>query len=199
MLFCRIQEYYESPNPKFRGKTFDIWTYMKWYSLEYKRGFSYSTDWGGFNIPMPVAIKCFSNLPAPQNEYDNIMAGILEKIDETLYAQGIEHENAYIIGSGRYTQDDKTFKHELCHALYYTNPEYKATALSITKSLPPEHRQRFKENLLGYGYTESVTDDEIQAYLQYGWEYSKFRAGFTKAQCVKYHNMYKKALQHYIG
>lgn len=42
-------------------------------------------------------------------------------------------------------------------------------------------------------------EDEQHRKVPNGWEYSKFRAGFTKAQCVKYHNMYKKALQHYIG
>lgn len=198
MIFCRVQEYYECPNSNFKGKTFDIWEYMKWYSIEYKRGFTYTNDWGGFNIPMDVAIKCYSELPAPQNEYDNIMASILEKIDDVLYKNDIEHENAYIIGSGNDTADNKTFKHELCHALYYTNPEYKATALSITNSINPAHYKIFKDNLLSFGYTEQVVDDEIQAYLQYGYSYPKFIKGLSNPICFKYHNIYKKALQKYF-
>ncbi|NDB56269.1 hypothetical protein EB169_10645, partial [archaeon] len=54
MTFCRVQEFYESPNPQFRGKHFSMWDYMKWYSKEYDRGFSYPNDWSGFNIPFEV-------------------------------------------------------------------------------------------------------------------------------------------------
>ena len=41
MLFCRAQEYYESPSLKFRGKNFSIWDYMKWYDEHNSWGFSY--------------------------------------------------------------------------------------------------------------------------------------------------------------
>jgi hypothetical protein len=34
MTFLRVQEYYESPNPDFRGKDFDIWKYIEWYSRD---------------------------------------------------------------------------------------------------------------------------------------------------------------------
>ena len=42
MTFCRVQEFYESPNSDFRGKHFSMWNYMKWYSEEYGRGISIS-------------------------------------------------------------------------------------------------------------------------------------------------------------
>ena len=51
MTFLRVQEYYESPNPDFRGKHFNIWDYIEWYSREKKDVFTYAFDWGGFNIP----------------------------------------------------------------------------------------------------------------------------------------------------
>ena len=55
MLFCRVQEYYESPNPDFRGKNFSIWDYIEWYSREHNDVFTYTFDWGGFKIPLKTA------------------------------------------------------------------------------------------------------------------------------------------------
>ena len=51
MLFCRVQEFYESPNEDFRNKKFSIWEYMEWYSKSNKGSFTYPSDWAGFNIP----------------------------------------------------------------------------------------------------------------------------------------------------
>jgi hypothetical protein len=48
MTFCRVQEFYESPNPDFRGKHFNIWDFIEWYSKEHKDAFTYAFDWGGF-------------------------------------------------------------------------------------------------------------------------------------------------------
>ena len=79
MLFCRAQEYYESPNKKFRGKDFSIWDYMKWYSSEYGRGFSYGVDWGGFNIPFDTMWKCYNECEM-ETPYDEVMWEILVNI-----------------------------------------------------------------------------------------------------------------------
>ena len=46
MLFLRVQEFYESPNPQFRGKNFSIWDYIEWYSRRNKDVFTYTFDWG---------------------------------------------------------------------------------------------------------------------------------------------------------
>ena len=61
MLFLRPQEYMECPNPKFRGKSFNIWDYMKWYSIKFNKGkgFTYGIDWDGFNFPLFSAIECY--------------------------------------------------------------------------------------------------------------------------------------------
>ncbi len=62
MLFCRVQEYYESPNPQFRGKNFSIWNFIEWYSRQKKDAFTYAFDWGGFNIPLKTAWDCYEKL-----------------------------------------------------------------------------------------------------------------------------------------
>jgi len=171
MTFCRVQEYYESPNPKFRGKSFNMWDYIKWYSKEYGRGFTYASDWSGFNIPLEVAYNCYDGNYDMYTPYDEIM----EKIVFQIYEMNGDSCNGYIIGSEN-TKGD-TFKHEICHGLYHTNKEYKKLAKKNIKLIKKEHYEKFKYNLLDMGYTKKVIDDEIQAYLMYGWDCQKFGDG----------------------
>jgi len=95
MLFCRGQEYYESPNKKFRGKYFSIWDYMKWYSEEYGRGFSYGSDWSGFNIPFDVLRECYQTAEM-ETPYDDVMYEIVCEIERRMD----DTKRAYIIGAG---------------------------------------------------------------------------------------------------
>lgn len=166
MTFCRVQEYYESPNTKFRSKDFSIWDYMKWYSNTYKRGFSYANDWSGFNLPFDVAWNCLEPIMT-ETPYDQDMWEILVKIDNI---RNINNK-AYIIGTDDLT--GTTFDHELCHGLWYTNPEYKKNTSILVKALPKKHYNKIKKELLGMGYTNKVIDDEIQAYMSTGL-YSSF-------------------------
>ena len=76
MTFLRVQEFYESPNKKFRGKNFSIWDYMKWYSTEYGKGFTYGTDWSGFNVPLETAYSCYDTLNDRYTDYDEVMETI---------------------------------------------------------------------------------------------------------------------------
>ena len=80
MLFCRAQEYYESPSSKFRGKNFSIWDYMKWYHEQNHWGFSYGADWSGFNIPLKTVRECYNKLTKPESPYDKVMDEILNKL-----------------------------------------------------------------------------------------------------------------------
>ena len=160
MLFCRYQEFYESPNPKFRGKDFSIWDYMKWYSSN-RKGFSYADDWSGFNIPYDVLEKCIDEQIQAETPYDDIMYYIYVEITK-LKKDG----KAYIIGTDDLTSD--TFDHELCHGLWYTNKKYKKQAEILVKKLPKAQYKHIKNELLSMGYTDKVINDEIQAYMSTG-------------------------------
>lgn len=92
MLFCRAQEYYESPSPKFRGKNFSIWDYMKWYHEQNHWGFSYGADWSGFNIPLKVVRQCYNKLTKPETPYDKVMDEILNKLK-------LQFSECYLIGA----------------------------------------------------------------------------------------------------
>ena len=195
MLFCRAQEYYESPNKKFRGKDFSIWDYMKWYSKEYHRGFTYGVDWGGFNIPFDVMWECYenqNNLTDWETPYDGYMWEILVKIDNIRD----QNKKCYVIGAGDMVGE--TFTHEVCHGLWYTNAAYKKEAKFAMSCIKPEDKKIFKENLLEMGYTDGVIDDEIQAYLTTNWDYDGFGKGVDIKDRKIYHNALTITLKEFI-
>lgn len=209
MTFLRVQEYYESPNPKFRGKNFNIWDFIEWYSREHKGAFTYAYDWGGFNIPLPIAVECYrgkdkpkksdgfvngvSNMPDSwKSKWDTVMRDITSEV----HKMNKRDMNAYIIGAK--DMEGSTFQHEVAHGLYYTNKEYKELMDEITLTIPTEYYLKFRKNLLDMGYTESVIDDEIQAYLSWGWDYAKFSKGVPKKFCKGINKEYQKVFNRYL-
>lgn len=191
MLFCRVQEYYESPNKKFRGKDFSIWDYMKWYSSEYGKGFSYASDWSGFNIPVDVLRECYEHCEM-ETPYDEDMYLILCEIERRMD----DKKKAYIIGAG--DTEGWTFQHEVCHGLWYTNAAYKKEAKNVLKTIDVNDYTIFKNNLLKMGYTDKVIDDEIQAYLCFGHDNENFCNGVDIIKCDKYHKAFKITLNEFI-
>jgi hypothetical protein len=164
MLFCKAQEYYESPNPQFQSKYFSIWDYIKWYSLTNKKGFTYPMDWSGFNIPLSVVKKCYStkNPYRLETPYDKTMLEIVEKISKVKSSKP-----AYLIGTDSIKSE--TFLHETRHARYMVSPEYRKQiekSLKRLKKLHPNEYKLLTENIVSMGYAKSVVEDEIQAYLQ---------------------------------
>jgi hypothetical protein len=104
--------------------------------------------------------------------------------------------NAYIIGADSIESD--TFDHEICHGLYATNKEYKQLVDEITLTISTKDYLKFKTNLLDMGYTDSVIEDEIQAYLSTNYEYTKFSKGVSKKLCKTLHKEYKKVFGKYL-
>lgn len=192
MTFLRGQEYYESPNPKFRNKKdFEIWDYMKWYSLNNKVGFTYASDWSGFNIPLVKLIELYDAGKFTYTPYDEVMDKIVWEIYEKNW-----DSTGYIIGTESIKGD--TFNHEVCHGLYYTNEEYKKIADQITKNIPKDHYKILKNNLIKMGYTNQVIDDEIHAYLCYGWNWQTFGYGVPYHDRLEYSRKYLKELKAFL-
>ena len=179
MLFCRAQEYYESPSAKFRGKNFSIWDYMKWYHEQNEWGFSYGADWSGFNIPLKTIRECYNKLNKIETPYDKVMDEIVNKISSN---------TGYVIGCGN--TKGETFKHEVCHAMYHLNKNYKKQMDDLTRGLPKKYYNTFKDNILKMGYAQKVIDDEIQAYMQYGYDEPKFGKGVDIDVRKKYNKLY---------
>lgn len=189
MLFCRVQEYYESPNPQFRGKNFSIWDYIEWYSKEHNNTFTYTSDWSGFNIPLKTAYDCYEKLREYETPYDTIMNSIVGTIElKMFHKKSTRNWNAYIIGAAN--TDGDTFQHEVCHGLYATNKQYKQLVDEVTETIEWQDYLKFEKNLLDMGYTAGVVADEIQAYLTFGHDYKRFTKGVSKKVCNELHKQY---------
>jgi hypothetical protein len=188
MLFCRVQEFYESPNPNFRGKAFCIWDFIEWYSRQKRDAFTYAFDWGGFNFPLNVAENCYTKLLKKGNDwftpYDKEMNHIISEIREM-----VGNGKAYVIGAADMT--GWTFKHEICHGLYATNKEYKKLVDEITETIEWQDYLKFEKNLLDMGYTAAVIPDEIQAYLNFGHDWPAFAKGVSKRLCKNLNKTYQ--------
>lgn len=191
MLFCRVQEFYESDNDDFVNADFDMWEYVRWYSMKNKNSFTYAKDWSGFNIPFKVAVNCMIAIKN-KTPYDDVMEEI---IDEILRNHNYSL-SSYIIG----TKSDKgsEFKHEMCHALYYTNKTYKYTADILTSLISIKYKNIFKENLKALGYNESVIDDEIQAYMMTNYKSKYFSKEVPTDWMKRTHEYYKEQLNKYL-
>ncbi len=201
MTFCRFQEFYESPSRKFRGKGFSIWEYMDWYAKKNHRGFSYAADWSGYNIPVKSIIECYEahwmDIRKPdlfETPYDEVMSNIVADITQEVGPHNCI--NGYILGTDDIKGD--LFKHEVCHAKYYTNPKYRKAVNGITQKIKkalPQQYKILKKNILSMGYAPKVVNDEIQAYMQYGYEIPNFRNNLEMSVLNSLSKMYVDALE----
>lgn len=147
--FIRFQEYYESPNPEFRGKIFTLGVVRQWYSIKYGAD-TYHHDWTGFNFPSRIL------LPFKQGLFDPLTVEEIELLNLFKY----RHDNFYIMGA----QNNATLRHELSHALYDSNEKYRNEIDSYIKKNKRALAQT-RKYILDKGYTEEVINDEIQAYI----------------------------------
>lgn len=188
MLFCRYQEFYESPYKKFRGKPFTWMEYMRHYKEAWKkRVFTYPEDWSGYNIPGNIMEKA-NNTFYKDTEYDQIM-------NDIYFHCAIDSQNKnngtrcdwYLIGAS--SKDLKTMDHEIAHGLFYTNKEYKSTIQSLLQKIPKTTRNKIDKKLIKMGYVNDrkILDDEAQAFLSTGLyngleikEIKKYEKDFTK-------------------
>jgi len=179
MSFVRMQEFYESPSNKFRGKYFTLEEYMDYWSLEFGKGsFTYPSAWSGFNIPSSVFKEWrkvfFSN--------SSILAGLRDReiavVDEIDMLRSREKEMR-IVGEEYYiiavhNQNDEVdstkdiIAHETAHALYSLYPEYKNSCKELLKGVPKKEIKADSKALLSMGYSKETLKDELQAY--YSWK-----------------------------
>lgn len=169
MLFCRYQEFYESPIKSIRGKYFTLEQLMHTYTKTNKHNsFIYPDDWAGYNIPSHILDKSV-NLFYKENEYDKIMNNIYFhcSIDSQNKNNGTRTK-WYLISAEDF--DSKLMNHEIAHGLYYTNSEYKKRCTDLINEMRKVDYESIRKKLIkmGYGDDKNIIDDEIQAYLSTG-------------------------------
>jgi hypothetical protein len=160
MHFMRYQEYYESSSSKYRGKKFEIFEFMRWYSFKFGKGiFTYTDDWNGFNLPGNIINDVWKLHISDKNIYDYEMLHAWNECNRR--ADG---KPFYIIG----TAGKEALDHEIAHGLFYLNPEYQKKMKSLVRALSPEIRKEMNSSLKHLGYTPKVYVDETQAYMATG-------------------------------
>ena len=174
MLFCRYQEFYESPYKNIRGKYFTWEAFMRTYTKERKaESFTYPYDWSGYNIPSSSLDKSI-DVFYKESEYDKIMNDIYFhcSIDSQNKNKGSRHK-WYLIGAD--FAESQTMRHEIAHALYFTNPRYAARMNKVIGSMRKSHFNFLKKALIKMGYADDnkIIYDEIQAFMSTGL-YSSF-------------------------
>jgi hypothetical protein len=195
MLFCRYQEFYESPYKKFRNKYFTWMEYMRFYKDVWKKKtFTYPEDWSGYNIPSNI-LQIAHHIFCGETEYDNIMNDIywycVSDVQKKNEGKDVDW---YLIGTS--SKDLRTLNHEIAHGLYFTNRDYKKDTNKLIKEIKPTHYGKLKKKLIKMGYVsdKKIINDEIQAFMSTGLyndldikELKKYESKFIK-NFKKYNN-----------
>jgi len=201
MLFLRVQEYSESPNPKIRGQSFDILDFIEWYTHENQGNFTYADDWNGFNLSYKTASECYNKLPEKfVTKYDRVFMQILRQITKSLASLPREEaKKAYIIGAD--STNSVTAHHEVYHAYYFTDPKYRSHANAMLKKhVPAKLYHKLRKNLTRIGYLDQpfTIQNEMQAYLRgRDWNHPDLLVGVTKETLRRVHRNFAESMKHF--
>ena len=182
MLFCRYQEFYESPYKEIRNKFFSWEKFMLVYRSKWKKNlFTYPEDWSGFNIPSNIIFKGLTVFDKDKGPYDEIMSDIWYACENYPLRFNKPRTKWYLIGAD--TLKSKTMDHEIAHGLYYTNKQYKNNCNELISKIKPTHYNKLKKTLMMMGYVgdKKIIDDEIQAFMSTG-----LYNGLEKKELKKY-------------
>jgi hypothetical protein len=150
----RMEEFYESPYKNINGKFFTLEQFMDEYA-KHKKNFTYTNDWNGFNIPSDAVVAFFDEFiihtDLLQKEFK--LRRLLETIKDKKY---------YLIATRKKGSKHATH-HELAHAYYYLDNQYRKTMDNLTQGF--KYRKKLEARLLKQGYCKAVLKDEMQAYL----------------------------------
>jgi hypothetical protein len=126
---------------------FTLEQYMDWYAARFG-AFTYFEDWGGFNVPS-TALEPF---------YQGWFDPLLQKESRLLRRFRHVRRPFYVIGIAA----DADLRHELAHALFFTEPAYQAEVLAAMRGYDTGALER---TLASMGYHQQVLTDEVHAYL----------------------------------
>jgi hypothetical protein len=143
--FLRIQEHYESS--RFRNRVFTLEQYMDWYVAQFG-AFTYFDDWSGFNVPSTAFRAFYRGAFDPLTKKEERLLGRFRKQRRPFYVIGIA--------------SPADLRHELAHALFFTQPDYKAAVLAAMRG---HQTAPLRRALARMGYHRDVLTDEVHAYL----------------------------------
>lgn len=148
--FCRIEEYYEGV--EFKNKIFTLGQFRNWYSKEFG-SWSYEKDWDGFNVTAHAFNPFFNGTFDPLNEPEQELVDLFRSKPFPYCVIGISEQS-----------DADVLEHELCHAMFATDHNYKTQVLEALKVWSAD-LENLKSYLRSLGYHEDVILDECHAYV----------------------------------
>lgn len=154
LSFFRVSEYYESNKATIQGKKFSIEQFLNEY-MDNDGYVEYFMGWCGHNIPGIIVDEFMNSFDLTVRE-KAIRSTIRKHID-------MKESRYYIIGT--YDNNTAVLNHELAHALYSLNDEYRYEANEIVETMSAANHNKLSKKLDKMGYDAVVHDDEIQAYL----------------------------------
>ena len=190
LAFCRVEEYYEG-NPKVNGKYLSFVEFIDAFMTDDGK-LDYFHYWTGFNIPGNIFIEWSQKNMSEKTYWENALA-------YAVHSKLNLEKPFYVIGGVK--GDIEVIDHEIAHALYYMNPEYKdmmdTANYQFYKNLRGEYSKMVKA-LKKMGYGDNVIKDEVQAYMSTSGKkelVEKFGLDFTKIQGFR--KLYRKVLSRY--
>ena len=161
----RLQEYYESISDEICGQYFTLEEFYHHFTNE-DGEFEYTNIWTGFNVPGHIIMQWHS-LFAPRdgltNKENQLFARLFQLIKDS------DNIRWYLIATSKSDHEHKNaIKHEIAHARYYLNDNYRNKCLELIKEIHDTDYVAIRDLLISMGYSDHVIDDEIQAYMSTG-------------------------------
>ncbi|MFC2142877.1 hypothetical protein ACFLQN_00585 [Candidatus Aenigmatarchaeota archaeon] len=148
--FMRFQEFYESSD--WRGRVFTKQEFEEWYSEGGKH--SYHDDWEGFNIPSWVIEPFIEGVFDPLSEEEKAFLKLFKSKTGMFYIIGTCHDS-----------DDELLSHEISHAMFYVNTNYRKEVVETLKGMNGDVLESIEKMLENDEYHPAVWQDEVHAYV----------------------------------
>jgi len=152
---CRVEEFYEAASEKIRGKVF-TWAEFIDEFTDVNGHMNYFHSWSGFNVPGDVFdewVTLFNDMSLRE----------LALVDLVYAAPLNEDMRFYVIAAVE--NDSSVEDHEIAHARFYVDEIYHAAMVELNSKLDIDARILLTEEFTKLGYSATVHEDELQAFL----------------------------------
>jgi len=151
---CRVEEYYEAASDNLRGKNFTWPEFIDEFTNE-KGHLDYFHSWSGFNIPGESFRAWVDGCTDMSLRERDMVAEVYQHVafDQKFYVIAAQESDVSV--------ED----HEIAHATYYTTDEYRAIMQDLNAKLDNDTRVLLINGFADLGYSETVFEDELQAFL----------------------------------
>lgn len=152
LALVRMQEHAE--NILFRGKTFTLTELIEESTLKLGEFDQLGTTYG-VNFPASILPHFL------EGQFDPLL-GLERQVLDLL--KNIDFEKGYVIATFR----NEELEHELAHAMWHIDSEYREDAEILLRGFNGRDRKRVEDYLKRYTYTPECWENEINAYFVEG-------------------------------